>query len=43
MVWVGVILNRVVVETLNGRFNKLCVSHLQKRFSLAFNPMVALS
>ena len=38
IIWVGVILNRVVVETLNRRFSKLCGSHLQKKtFSLAFN------
>ena len=44
IVWVGVILNRVVVETLNRRFNKLCGSHLQKTtFSLAFNGIVTLS
>ena len=31
IIWVGIILNRVVVETLNRRFSKLCGSHLQKK------------
>ena len=44
IVWVGVILNRVVVETLNRRFNKLCGSHLQKQhFLWPFNGIGTLS
>ena len=34
IIWVGVILNRVVVETLNRRFSKLCGSHLPKKHFL---------